>query len=114
MDDNIDCSGDTAPNEFHEGYRAGWKARGEYIRDYREAQSGSSFGIAFMVLGALVFAALLSTLITIPFTTFNIAVGIQTLLVAVGIGIAGYFIDRAETKSYKKRQAEFKEKWGND
>ena len=112
MDDNIDSSGDTAPNEFREGYRAGWKARGEYIRDFHKSISGTSFGIALMVLGALVFAALLSTVITIPFATFNIAVGIQTLLVAVCIGVAGYFIDRAETKSYKKRQAEFKEKWG--
>lgn len=113
MNDNIDCSGDTAPSEFREGYRAGWKARGEYIRDYHKAQSGTSFGIGLMALSALVFAAVLSTIISIPFATFNVAVAIQTLLVAVGVGVAGYFIDRAETKSYKKRQAEFKEKWGD-
>jgi hypothetical protein len=111
MDDNIDSSPDTAA--FSDGYKAGWKARGEYIQDFHKSISGTSLGIGLMVLSAVVVAGVLATALTIPFATFNIAVAIQTLLVATGIGVAGYFIDRAETKSYKKRQAEFKAKWGD-
>ena len=110
MDDNIDCSGDNAPSEFREGYKAGWKARGEYIQDYREAQSGSAFGMSLMFIGGFMFTAFVVAGIFVPGVV--IARVVTTSLVAVGIGVAGYFIDRTETKSYKKRQAEFKEKWG--
>jgi uncharacterized protein YqhQ len=112
MDDNIDCSTDiTSEKEaFSAGYEAGWKARGEYIRDCRNARSGTGFGLALMLIGGMFFAAF-------AFTSFFMAVVIERVVVAAMISLAvaavGYFINKLESKSYNKKQAEFKDKWGD-
>lgn len=108
MDDNIDCSPDTT--SFSDGYKAGWKARGEYIRDYRNANNGSAIGLGLMLVGAMAFSCIgVAAIMYAP----PLLEAIIPLLISLGIGVAGYFINKLETKSYQKRQAEFKEKWGD-
>jgi Na+/proline symporter len=108
MDDNIDCSPDTAA--FSDGYKAGWKARGEYILDYRNANTGIAVGLALMLMGAMAFSFIgVAAIAYAP----PLSEAIIPLLVSLGIGVAGYFINRLEAKSYQKRQDQFKEKWGD-
>jgi len=112
MDDNIDCSTDiTSEKEaFSAGYEAGWKARGEYIRDCRNARSGTGFGIALMMLGGMTLVMFL----VMPFImTVVIERVITASLVALSVMIVGYFINKLESESYNKKQAEFKDKWGD-
>jgi hypothetical protein len=94
---------------FSAGYEAGWKARGEYIQDYRKAQSGSSFGLALMLIGGMS----LIMFVSMPFIMSVIIERVITAsLVAVLIIAGGYFINKAENKSYNKKQNDFSEKWG--
>jgi hypothetical protein len=108
MDDNIDCSPDTTA--FSDGYKAGWKARGEYIRDYRDSHSGTSFGLALMMIGGLALACIIVAAIAYA---APIAKFVPTALFIVIPMIAGYFIDKFENKNYAKKQKVFKEKWGD-
>jgi uncharacterized protein YqhQ len=101
---------DTSEKEaFSDGYEAGWSDRAEYIRDCRNARSGTGFGLMLMLAGGMVFAAF-------ALTPFFVAVVIERVVVAAMISLAvaavGYFINKLESKSYNKRQAEFKAKWG--
>jgi uncharacterized protein YqhQ len=100
---------DKTEQMVREAYRAGWSDRAEYIRDYRNAQSGTGFGLMLMLAGGMVFAAF-------ALTPFFMAVVIERVVVAAMISLAvaavGYFINKLESKSYNKRQAEFKAKWG--
>lgn len=96
---------------FSAGYEAGWKARSEYSRDYRKAQSGTSFGLALMLIGVTcVICIIIAAFVYAP----PISKVVAPLLIFGVPTVAGYFIDKLETNSYNKRLAEFKEKWGND
>ena len=95
------------------GYDAGWKARGEYIRDYQEANSNTSLGLVFMIFGigmclAVITIAVITPAAALNVTNFFILIGIFGV-----ISVAGYFINRVETVSAAKRKAAFLDKWGN-
>lgn len=103
-------SKDELKEAFSAGYQSGWKARGEYITDYRNSITGTSIGMALMMLSGMVFVIFALT----PFFYAVVAERIITMLLVTALMfVAGYFINKAETKSYAKKQTEFKEKWGD-
>lgn len=94
MEDNIDCSPDTTA--FSDGYKAGWKARGEYIRDYNASIVGTSFGLSLMMLGAFVFTIFVATAIFMPVIVERVAIA---LLCAAAVIAMGYCVNKLENKS---------------
>lgn len=100
---------DSQREAFSAGYKAGWKARGEYIRDYRNSLTGSSFGLGLMFLGG---AMLVTVVLLGIINAISVIDLIIPLSIVTGIAAIGTYIDKLENASLAKKQAEFKEKWG--
>lgn len=93
---------------YKAGFSKGWQQRGEFIQDYRTAHNDTAAGVALMLLGSLAVLCILGLALITP---VNVAGAIQAGAIAGAVGVAGYFIHRVEAKSYRKRQAAFKNKW---
>ncbi len=99
----------TQKEAFSAGYEAGWKARGEYIRDYRNSLSGTSLGLGIMMIAGLMGLMFIMTSIFMPVVPERAVIAV---LVSVGFFVLGWYINKKEDVSFKKKQAEFKDKWG--
>lgn len=99
-------------DDYHTGFLDGWKARQIYIDDWRKVTSSqTSGGAALMLAGLLVMFSIIGIVIAMP----GNVVYANLILMFLGsnaIMIAGYFINRSETKSHQKRMTAFREKWG--
>lgn len=92
-----------------DGFREGWNSRAEYIRDYRNAHSGTGLGIVLMIVSVTTLLCIVGLAFFAP--VHNIG-ALQISAIFAVVGIAGYFVNRFESKSYNKRLTEFREKWG--
>jgi hypothetical protein len=108
------------PNEYQRGWKEGWIARGEYIKDRKTSIDGSRTGLTLMMLCAM---------FGLPFAYLSIIAGMDTpglrnpffdiqfyllWLAIAAFGIGGYFLDKHEVKRYYARKKTFEEKWGKD
>jgi hypothetical protein len=97
---------------FSAGYKAGWKSRGDFIEDYRNAHSGTSFGVAMIALGLAIIVSLLLMPVIFVEVSFSLSAIIWPVLISAGVSTLGYFINKIEAKRYNAKVTDFNEKWG--
>lgn len=113
----IKANGEPSPPAFYDG----WNAHCEYLRDVRQIGYGyPGFGFMAMVIGGVIFFAPASLAIFIIVSTnnpnwadiFNWTGVVKVMAVSAVVFVIGLFINRLERNAFRKRQEQFKQKWG--
>lgn len=99
-------------SEYNEGFRNGWKARGEYIQDYRKAHNGTAGGIGLMLISSMFsIGMIVVAFFVIGIEHVNIANFIKLEIGCWVVFALAVWLHRWETRDYQKRQNDFNKKW---